>query len=177
MKKVLYSIILLCATINISAQDISKKYLSRIHNDGYLYFIYPMEGFSTNDTKAKKDMVFDITYLTTRDSVTYNFTYYTKEASPTDSVFILLPDNERSYVESTMFYVEPKRKNWEQRASLSIPAEFLNKMYENDLPYKVLVHSKGNSYLYTMKEKDWKKQSAIVRKILESIKYSVEFQK
>lgn len=169
-----YSLLTFFILISLSgsAQKIHKQYAFYPQEGGNVYFIHPQKGFESKDTGAKKDLIYDITYISTKDSATFTFTYFVKDVLQINNVEII--DNTGSVVYSTpatMFYVQPKKKYWQHRATIQIPHTLLEELYKEKSPYTLTLIG-GKSIRYTMKPKTWEKQSGIVSRIFEVVKYN-----
>lgn len=167
MKRILLFILSGICCLAISAQDIKKKYSSMTGTDGSVYFIHPFKGFKSSTIKS--DMEYDITYPTFRDSVTYNFTFYNQQASPVDSVALITTDKSLTLPASMIFIDVHKKDSWKHRVTVQIPYSFITELYRQATPYTLKIYSKENEYLFEVKDKDWKNQSAIVSKIFQLI--------
>lgn len=137
------------------------------NDEGTVYFIHPQKGFK--DMLTGRDLVYDITYLTNRDSATYNFTFYHKIASPVDSVSFT-SNNGLMILPAGMLFIEPYKKDlWKHRVTVKIPNQYIEGLYENTEPYNIRLYSGNNKYEFVMKQKQWKEQSLIVNKIFQLI--------
>lgn len=153
----------------IQGKNISKYYISSMQENGILYFILPQKGFE--DKKSGSSLIYDITYLTTKDSVTFNFSYLDKSEKAIDSIALIYEDKQiRSLVQK--IFIETKKEKWNYR-------------YSSNFSYTDIVHffnQKGNGKirLYTQQEevnlcigkKKWGKISEVTNKILKLISYN-----
>jgi len=172
MKKYLLLLCLFCFSVEGMAQKINRQYSFYPQETGSLYFIHPQTGFSSKDPGTVKGLIYDITYLSERDSATFAFTYYTQSVLKVDSVFILDAMGQEVYkTPANVLYVQPKSSYWQQRVNYPVPYEILTTLYEASSPYQ-LVLSGDRQIRYTLKPGVWKKQSAVVTKIFEVVKYN-----
>lgn len=172
MKYFLSFIFLLSFSFGISAQKIHRQYSFRPQEEGSLYFIHPQKGFESKDPEAKKNFIYDITYLSDTDSASFTFTYFTKNVLQADSVKLLDAQGHIIYsIPARMFYVQPRKNYWQQRASIAIPYDLLVSLYKEESPYIILLTGQKNIQ-YTMKASTWKKQSGIVSRIFDVVKYN-----
>ena len=96
-------------------------------------------------------MEYDITYPTIRDSVTYNFTFYHKTASPVDSISFAY-NNKSLTLSAAMLYLDAHKKDsWKHRVTVQVPYSSITDIYKQDSPYTLKVYSKGNEFLFEMK--------------------------
>lgn len=155
---------------SISAQNIKGKYSSRSGDEGALYFIHPLDGYKGLNISSK--LVYDVTYLSYKDSVTYNFTFENKFVHLIDSVQFSL-ESKKISVPSEILFMEPdKKNNWIYRISSKIEKTDFHELYQSEQPYRISIFTFGKELIFEIKEKDWQKQSVIVNKILTIIKYN-----
>lgn len=172
MKYYFLFIALFCTTLCCFAQKIHRQYSFYPQENGNVYFIHPQKGFESKDTEAVKSLIYDITYLSGRDSASFTFSYSVKNVLQIDSVQITDHTGKPVYTTpANMFYVQPKRNYWQHRASIQIPYTLLEQLYDQTNPY-VLSLIGGRTIQYETKPGSWKKQSGIVSKIFEVIKYN-----
>lgn len=166
MRYVIVSFFLFCMA-GVSAQKINKDYSFLPQEGGNLYFIMPQKGFRTDDKLAKKDLVYDITYLCSQDSATVNYTYKYSTTFITDSLYVLDDAGQRLYdVKNTMLYTQPKGSRWEHRGTFKVPYPLLQTFYKSASPIQiVLIGKSGRHIVYTMKPSKWSKQAALIRNI------------
>ena len=132
-----------------------------------LYFILPQSGFKNNKFNSK--FIYDITYLTTNDSVTLNFSYYDKSNRDIDSIMFMC-DNSEITSNTEKIFVETKKKKWHYRYSTQILFTDLNNFYSKPDNPKIILYSDQEIVELYIKTKHWEKQSSIIRKILTLIK-------
>ena len=167
MKKLLFLYLGIFLLSPVSAQDISKKYSSMTGAEGNVYFIHPNKGFKSPEIKDQLE--YDITYVTSGDSVTFNFTFYNDQASPVDSIGII-SENQPAFFPAGMIYLDAHKKdNWKHRVTSRIPYDYIVTLYNQSYPYQIEVFSKGNKFTFEMKEKEWEKQSKVIKKIFDVI--------
>ncbi len=172
MRNYFLLILLFCCSAYGGAQKLNRNYSFHPQEEGNVYFIHPLKGYESKNKGAVKMLEYDITYLSGKDSATYTFTYFSENAFKIDSVII--SDNSGKYTftgPANMYYLQPKRNIWQQRAAITIPYEILVQLYQSSLPYKIsLVGNKNVDY--EIKPKTWEKQSKMVTKVFEIIKYN-----
>ncbi len=172
MKNTLLFILLLYCSSFVTAQKIHRNYSFYPQEEGNVYFIHPLKGFISNDKEATKKLEYDITYLSGNDSAIYTFTYFTENVFKTDSVIIQDASGDRLYsATAIMYYVQPKGKSWQQRASISIPYETLVRLYSNPSPYSLALAG-TKDIRYEIKPKTWRKHSRLISRIFEIVKYN-----
>lgn len=89
--KLLIIIVGLLFACQASAQKLYKDYTFYPQETGTLYFIFPQKGFKSSQPSHPKGLEYDITYFTANDSVTFTYTYLSKNVCPTDSLSFISP--------------------------------------------------------------------------------------
>lgn len=173
MKNYLLPILFFFISSTCIAQKIHKEYSFYSNEEGSVYFIHPQKGFKSKDKEVVKDFIYDITYLSTKDSASFTFTYFTENILKADSLTIVGAGGSPIYTgEIEMYFVQPyKGKIWQHRGNLVIPYDILVQLYQNESPYSISLNGRKTIH-YEMKAGTWKKQSSIVLKIFDVIKYN-----
>ncbi|MCD8178301.1 MAG: hypothetical protein LUE98_13115 [Tannerellaceae bacterium] len=173
MKHFLLLFISLCLFAgSAQAQKIHRQYAFYPQEEGNVYFIYPQKGFTSADKDVVKGLVYDITYVSGRDSASFIFSYFTKNVVQAKSiVFKDTTGNILYEAPVTMMFTQPKKNNWHQRAQVMIPYETLTSLYEQPQPYAICLNG-GKEILFEISPKSWKKQSGVINKIFEVVKYN-----
>ena len=172
MKRLVLFTLLLATVFSASAQNLRKKYTSTTGEQGSVYFIYPQDGFTCGELGSNKELVYDITYVTFKDSVTYNFTYRNKQANPVDSVQLRLPSGRTETIVHERLFVEPVKSHWAHRISLYIPKPCFRELYASEQPYEVLLYTPAGVFNYTIRQNKWNEQRNIVNGVLQVIDYN-----
>jgi hypothetical protein len=155
--------IYLILTISVSGQNISNKYSSSYQNNGMLYFIFPQNGFNNNKLGSKLD--YDITYLTTKDTATLNFSYFEESNRKIDSFgFFNDVNNITSRVKK--IYIETKKQKWHYRYSTQISFIDLNKFFTPTDNAKIILYTKEENITLSIKPSNWNKLASLTKKIL-----------
>ena len=167
MKK---SILLLAFTLSIAgvnAQKLEERYVSRILEDGILFFIKPFE--LPNAGKGKTAEL-DLTYLNTEDSVTANISVYAPDILKTDSI-CLDGEGKRMCISGfKTFYIDKKGKNYIHRYSCTLPFSYWKELQKNESPYTINIYSGKDRIQYGYTTKAWNKE----RKWMLQIIYLIE---
>lgn len=159
---------ILCS-FSVLSQNVKNKYTSHRTENGSVFFIYPQKGFESKNISEKLE--YDITYLSSSDSVTYNFTFVNTVASPVDSVSFKV--NERTLTAAAeMLFVSPQKNKWKHRVSVRIPQGDIKELYNQAVPYNLLLHSAKGDIQFDISQKKWDEHKSIVNKIFEIIKYN-----
>lgn len=165
----LFFVSLLFLTGTINGQNISKFYNSSLQGNGTLYFIFPQSGFHNNKIKSK--LTYDITYLTSSDSATLNFSYFDKLDRTIDSVTFI--SNSQKFSSSIKkIFIETKKTKWHYRYSTNILFTDLNIFFNQADNAKIILHTQQGMVELSIKTKTWKKQSSVTKRILTLIKHN-----
>lgn len=170
-----YTLILTCLFISLSlwGQKLHKDYAFYPQEEGNLYFIFPQKGFRCSDPDITKGLEYDLTYFTANDSVVLAYTCVSPFVCKSDTVSLLDQAGNSLYVApAEMLFVQPKGKNWEQRATVKIPYSRVVSLYHTPSPFTLRIHTPGRTVDYHLSSKDWKKQTFLVSRIFEMITYN-----
>ena len=156
-------IFILLSTQFTVAQNLSKYYTLTNQGEHKLYFIYPQSGFKSDSDK----LIFDLTYLDSRDYVTLNFTYTNKETLEVDSVSFIY-DGTIIHLPAQRIFTEFRSK-WVHRVGVDIPFEKLQSFFKSSDTPEICLHCKGGKIGLQIKKVHWKKISQTNSRILEII--------
>lgn len=154
----------------LSAQNLSRHYVSRGDIEGTIYHTMPVTLFSNSDCG---DLTYDITYKSyARDTIamaTLNFTYYADEPSPAERVSIR---SANTHIEGSVsrLYIEPERNRWKHRYTLHLPIEQLYGLYNADQSPEVVITTQSSELEYQAKRSAWREYAPIGYKIFEVIR-------
>lgn len=150
-----------------NAQKTSKYFTSSMQDNGVLYFIEPKQEFRNNTEHCK--LLFDLTYLTTKDSVTLNFTYFDNEIRKIDSLSFI-QNNIKNSTHTKKVFIESEKNKWKHRYSAKFSFDDLDYLFKQKKKASILTHYNGKSIRLEIKKRNWEKQSGILSKILLMIK-------
>jgi len=150
----------------LKAQKISKYYTVSSQKDGSLYFIEPEYSFESK--KENCDLIFDMTFLSTEDSLLLNFSFISPEIVEIDSVRFT-SDQKNIGSEAKKLFIEDEKKAWKHRYSSQFLFDELYDVFQSEKSPNLTVFSEGQSILLTMKQSKWKKKRDIVTKIFQMI--------
>ena len=166
--QVLALMVLICSLpIATFGQKLSKYYSSRNQEGGNLYFIYPFEDFKNKADGS--DFVFDITHRAGTDFATINFTFFSADPLPADSLKISASQVLVSEKAEKLF-IDYAKEHWQHRYSIKIDFSELMAIFKTQSQPAIEVISDSIKLVYGVKEKDWKKYADAVNKILYIIK-------
>ena len=167
-----YIIIFICLLFGIpaSAQKINKDYIFYPQESGSLYFIYPQKGFTSLNETDRKGLEYDITYLTTGDSITFTYTYINKEICKSEAVSFLTPDHQVIFRgEAQMLFVQPHKKYWKHRGIVKVPYAKAVEFYGQTSPTRLQFHTNKQDIEYQIALGKWEKQRYLINRIFEII--------
>ena len=150
-----------------NAQKISKYFTSSMQSNGVLYFIEPKQEFK-ND-KGDCNLSYDLTCLTTNDTVTLNFTYSDKKLREIDSIGFIL-DNRRISSRTKKIFIESKKSKWKHRYSSQFLFNDLDLFFKQQSDASIFIKHTDKSILLKTIKRKWNKHSKILSKILFMIK-------
>lgn len=160
--------IFLIATVGVTnAQKLSKYYTSSMQENGVLYFVEPKQEFKNNKENSK--FTYDLTYLTTKDTVSLNFTYLDNTFRVIDSISII-QGNKRISSDAGKIFIETHKKFWKHRYSSNFLFNDINLLFQQEKSPTVVIYYENNSTQLGIKKSKWIKQSAVISKILMLIK-------
>ncbi len=148
------------------SQKISKHYSSSLQQNGTLYFIFKLKEFRSNSS----DFKYDLTYLSTGDSVTLNFSIFDESNVEIDSIRLVKNSFDKT-AKSERIFIEPKKGSWHGRFTTKFLFTDLEKFYGDELP-KIILYAKKGPMEFTINKGAWKDQSELVNKIFMVIKYN-----
>ncbi len=173
MKYKFLLLLLFLSFLSVSARKTDKSYIMTYHENGSLFFIRPEPISKTKNPLIAEDLVFDLTYLTCNDSLSYTLTYVTTQQFFPDSLcFQFTEEQYCSPVE--IIYVDKGSSEWIYRVKLIIPFSLLEKMYLSESSYQVNIHGKGNMLEYYYIPKKWIKERQKMNDIIDVIKMNKE---
>lgn len=162
-----YSVLLLVFfSFNSYAQKLSKHYISSLQQNGTLYFIYEQ-----NDFKSKSsDFKYDLTILSTGDSVTMNFSILEKDNVEIDSIQ-LVKESLQLTSGTERIFIEPKKNLWHGRFTTKFLFTDIQKFYSEGVP-KIILYAKKGNMEFTIKKSAWEDQYELMNRIFQVIKYN-----
>ena len=167
--KILITLSFIIISTNSFSQNISKHYTSLLQSNGMLYYIFPQNGFKNKDINS--EFIYDITYLTEKDTVTINFSYFDKLNKDIDS--IAFTANNRKFISFTKkIFIETKRSKWHYRYSANFLFNDFKVFFSQTNSPSIIIYSKQGLIELKIKPKTWLKQSAIIKKIFTLISYN-----
>lgn len=154
-----------------NAQKISKYYTSSMQENGVLYFIEPKQKFKNKTERCK--LYYDLTYLTTKDSISLNFTYYDNALRVIDSISFI-QNNKQISSNAEKIFIETDKKLWQHRYAAKFSFNDLNSIFQQETATTILIYYENETTQLEIKNSSWKRQSEIMSKILTLIKANVK---
>jgi hypothetical protein len=159
-------LILLFAPTSISAQKIKGYYVSSLVEQGTIYFIRPQKGFKNSEHHSK--LLYDMTYLMGKDSVTFNYSYYDKSALAPDS--IAFKHTSVHFISATKkIFIEPKHSKWHYRFTCRVALKDIKTFFEEEQVPSITISGKGKFITLQCGKAKWKKHAAANTKIFQLI--------
>lgn len=154
-----------------NAQKISRYYKSTIQGNSILYFVMPNMEFENSLNGSKLN--YDITYLTINDTATVNFSYIDKSVAIIDSI-VFVQNNKRFSSSSKKLFIEPQKTKWYHRYSSRFSFNDLIFLFAQENRPQIMIYTKSVTEELNIKPSDWKRNAAIVTRILSMIKLNRE---
>lgn len=168
-------IILLCFTAGLlTAQVVNKDYLVKPGDGFTLYFIMPVDGFKTRDSKQSDELELDMTFKTNEDSVTINMSFLTKQTFTVDSVAFIRADSTvfTALYPKVLFIDMLKRNKREYRISVNIPFDRVVDFYapSNDGDGRIALCAGDDCRMLSQKSRTWRKTASKAFNVFSLIK-------
>lgn len=169
MKKLLLIIIAFLFTSTLFGQSADGRYVSRMTQDGTLFFIMPQK--IKNLTGIKK-FEYDITLLTQSDSLTVNFTFESSLMNVPTDLKIQSGENTFPCTDYKPLFIDIKKNHYEIRITSKFSNDMLKTVVNNPTPpiflFKQGTEIKEASY----KEGAWRKDRKKLNDIYNLYLYS-----
>jgi hypothetical protein len=146
-------------------QKISKYYVSYPKESSILYFIKAPGSWKNKNVHSSLN--YDITYETTKDSLTFNFSYFDKNSLEPDSMVI---KNENHIISNNVekIFVDIKKKNFHYRYTSRFSFKDFKIFFDqgsNHVEMELITQDQKHIVL-TISLGKWSKQRDIIHKIL-----------
>jgi hypothetical protein len=152
---------------NSNAQNLNKYYKVVIQENGKLYFIEPEIKFRNKKNYCK--LFFDLTHLTTNDTVSLNFSYSNNIIREIDSIGFI-QDNEKIISITKKIFIDANKTLWYHRYSSKFSFNDLNQIFQTKTSPVILLYSKGEVIDFETSKNEWKKKSELMNRIFSLIK-------
>lgn len=158
LKNIILTLLMIAAATHASAQNINKKYYSRITDQGYIYFVKPRK-MPREGKVALKDMVFDITCASSNDSASFTATIITAQPMKENSVTITEANGKTHKTNILHLFTDADGHNYKNRVRFYLSMAEAEQLYEAPSSFK-LSFEQGPSFFYPAGK--WKKEQKIV---------------
>jgi len=149
------------------SQRINKYFVSNVQDNGILYFIEPEHKWKSTEDNTFE---FDITYLSSTDSISLNFSFLSKELEEINNLLFNIEGAEKPIsVLCDKIYIDYNKRIWVHRYTSKISHnEFLQLYANNQGPApKVVVKFKNDECVLFTNERKWRKKSKIINRIFQ----------
>lgn len=152
----------------LKAQKLSKYYVSFKAPNGTLYFIRPQKGYKSEKGDRLK---YDMTLLSSSDSLTLNFSYFDPLPLEPDSLTLTIGD--RSCVSPlSKIFVETSKKNWHYRLSARFAVKDQEEFFKQEKASAMVLSSKDRKIVLNCKSSFWRKYAPINLRIFQLVRYN-----
>jgi len=166
MKPVITQFVIMALLLQLGqafAQGLDKYYTRKVQENGDIFFVFPNDDF--NNKTNRTAFLFDITYRQGNDSATINFTYYTPEPDPANSL-IVKSSATRCVLPTEKIYIDFAKKSWIQRYAAKISFGELRTLFKPDSPIAFKVVAAHQTYHCMTKDKKWHNYAEAVTRII-----------
>ena len=165
MKKIL--IVLLCIHSCLSfAAKTEDMYLMRNTEKGDLFFIFENSFHSIDN---KHPLLFDITHLTSCDTISVKMTITDKELVDVDSVKLSWSNTAYIVTNPILIYKEKDNKCWVNRCDCVFPYKFVEQAFTNKQCPIFTIYTTSNTISYSLSPNKWNKLSLHFQEIFITI--------
>lgn len=164
----IFTFVFFCgSSLFVQAEKIEKYYVSSLLKDGTIYHILPQQGFKSEGGS----LVYDITYLNSRDSATLNFSYLGELPLSIDSIIFVYTDL-RIALPTKAFFMEPRKNKWKHRQTVHISYPALCSLFEREQAPQIILSTSKDLLTLEITPKKWREQSERITKILSLIRFN-----
>lgn len=164
-------LLLLVSLTPLQAENYLKYIVSRPAETGMLYFVRPTKAEALpSPAGALRPLVFDVTYLGGKDSLTFNCTLALPQPLTIDSLTCLTGSGSTLGLPVERLYQEPRGARWELRLSVRIPYAFWREAMASATPLQLHFSQQTKEHAaYSFTPKLWRRQQGIYQ-LLEQMK-------
>ncbi|MEA3476940.1 MAG: hypothetical protein U9R60_02080 [Bacteroidota bacterium] len=150
------------------SQNISKQYIVSQQEDGLLYFINPQEGW--NSKKVKAELIYDITYNTSNDSLVFNFSLLTKQNIYPEGICVINGSDSLSS-QVNKIYIDTQKSKYHYRYTTIFTFDDYYTLIKHDTSQAlIIIYLKNNDpVVLTISKNQWLKQRDILVRIFNLI--------
>lgn len=151
---------------SLKAQSLSKYYTFSSQKSGILFFIKPKK---LKNTQGEQLFIYDITSLSTSDSITLNFSYFTQELNLINRITFAQAAY-RLPLQAHKIFIAPKKKNYLHRYGVRLLRKDFETLLRADDAFFIRFDTKKGSRDFYPDKKRWQKQRRILRKVLDIVR-------
>lgn len=166
MRKLLIGICIFVNILPTLAYKTEDMYIMRLLESGKLYFISE-NIFESIDSNLK--LPFDITHLSTTDSVSIKMSVYNEVLTSVDSMAIVWDDHRFVCQQPAAIYKEKEKKLWVHRYDCKAPYSDIKQSLTSESAPKFIIYTTDKASTYTLSTNKWKKLSPHIREIFMTI--------
>lgn len=143
---------------------IHKKYKTHLTAEGMVYFIMPQKMAKTSDSKALKNLVFDLSCLVTTDTVSLTATIHSTTPI-TDSLVTVIPaEGVAISSQGEFLFRELGKKGYVNRIRFKLTRSQLRQLFSAEKPFLL---EYGNNHRFAFRNKEWSNKRQLFISILD----------
>ena len=154
MKKIFFTLLMVCLHISVFAEKTEDMYIMRLTTQGQLFFICE-NIFPSSDRKS--ELPFDITYLNSTDSVSVKMTVPCHTLTHVDSVALVTAEERYLCPMVNSIYKEKNKKQWIHRCDCAFSYEAVRNAMVQPTSPKFVVYTAAGEQSYLMPQGQWQK--------------------
>ena len=151
---------------SLSAVNVGKMYRSIMTENGPLYFIMPQEMPKSKGSKAKKELLFDVTCHSQGDSLAITSTLYSATPYNEATATIMVPGEEPLRPSVEVIFSDVLKKGYNNRIKFTLHREQFMKLFNSPQSF-VLDFGQGNTFSYSSSK--WAKEKDLMNQIMTMI--------
>ena len=166
MKKLFLLLLVQTLCLTITAGNINKLYRSALTDKGMLYFLDEQKMPKCKAGASLKPLLFDVTYLTSNDTVSIKSTVISLQAYKNTAVTIEKSNGQKITVPTEVIYRDLKGKGYKNHIEIKIPKETYLELYNDSQPFII---DFGDNNRFGFSAGKWAKHRQDVNRIWEII--------
>lgn len=157
-KLLLIMIVIATSVVGAYGQSADGRYISRMTQDGTLYFIMPQK---IKKLSGIKSFEYDMTLLSWTDSITVNFTFESQQMQAPKDLRLISGNNSIDCNSYSVMFIDIKKKHYEVRITSKFKASEIESVINSPTPpvfsFYQEQENKSASYTQSAWDKDRKK--------------------
>ncbi|MCO5247716.1 MAG: hypothetical protein M9887_02035 [Chitinophagales bacterium] len=159
-------LMLFMLSYSLYAKKIQSYYTTLVQEDGTLYHIYSLYEYPAHNKKAVLN--FDLTYKTSQDSVTINYSIVDKAPILAKSIS-LETSKEKIELLTNRLFIEKKKSRWISRYTSIVGKNQIVNIINDSEPLNIIVEQENQKLKFEINGKKWSKQRKITQQIFSII--------